>query len=349
MVDFLVTDEEGKPLAGVELADQWETRDGRLTPGMQGTGSALVSDSTGRVRGDWTCWFDIPLLALTADRKLVAQDPGKEDSVRGTIILRPALKITARLELPAGPEPRHLARLAISWLRPEQPEENEGPLYEAWINAAGWWEYKGDGRMRLLIPRSPTDRYHLTIQHPGLGDEYWQSYSFTIASEAVTHDLGTLRVPFVLAGNLGQLLPDWHPFDARGEPLERSRPCDFAGQPLVVVLRRFPREDDKPRDDSAERALLATLAAHPRRGEFRVLLLQLDAEMHTRGTVASTEPLGVPVVTDLTSIAERVFEGAGLAVLLDRKGWVSHLVRAEADLLEALARELGPVPEEKSE
>jgi len=348
-VDCIFTDQAGKPLMGVELGDRWSTSDGRLTPGMMVNRPLLVSDSEGRVRGDWTCCFGIPMLALTADRKMVAQVPGSTKGARGTIVMQPALEITAHLKLPSGPEPVSRAHLGIGWPRPPQPEENEGPLYEAWVNADGFGcEYVGDGRMRLLIPRSPTGRYQLSIRHPSLGD-HSQFHSFMISPEVETYDLGTLGIPFSLASGGGHLLPDWLPCEARRLPLERCRPCDFAGQPLVVVLRRFSREDDKPRDDSAGGSLPATLAKHPRRSEFRVLLLQLDAWHHTRGTVESTEPLDVTVVTDLTSISDRVFEGAGLAVLLDRSGRVSHLVRSEADLLEALARELGPLPDPKAE
>ena len=355
-VDALVTDADGRPLAGVEFGDFWIHRDGSWAPRMLGNGAGepefLVSDVGGRVRGDWTCCFGMPLLALSPDRRLSARVRGQDcRAIEGgtkpaTIVMAPAVEISVRFDLPEPAEPDSRFFCSVSWVPPPRPEDQSSSAYAEWSHAnhAGWEFESEQGLMRIMIPRSPTNRYGIRPRLPALGDEWLQQYTFSVPPDAPSCDLGTISVPFSPTACLGQYLPEWLVMEASGSPREAGLPSDFAGKPLIVLLRRFSRLADAAPEETRVRELAETLAAHPRREEFQILLLNIDPWHRTLKDLDKFGIRQLPMVLDGTTVSTRLFPPeCGEALLLDRTGRLVAFEAMEGGVLTALARLLEPI------
>lgn len=323
-MDAMVTDSAGRPLAGVEFSDSWTSKEGRLTlPGAEGT--ALVSDERGRLQGTWQVdIFESPLLGLSNDRQLAATVPyiATEPRVRsgkwvGTIVMQDAVELVAEVNVPLSNGEPALFRCRASWVSTDPGAQRDE--YGSYLNS--WGFRMKDGQIRIVVPRSPDDRYVLTVSSR-LNS---QSRTMIIPPGDRRADLGAIQLPFSPLELRGALFPDWHVDAAQGIPLEHCQPCDMRGKPVLVLIRSYGPPEHGPRTDY-EKTNLAMLAEHPQRDQFHVLILELDPWHKTRMQGAAPRAELFPVLTDWSGVNATTYgqEWDGVAILLDAEGRLDH-------------------------
>lgn len=322
-VDAVVTDPDGRPLAGVEFGDHWSSSEGTLTAAINNAETGWRSDEVGRVKGIWTMDpGQTPLFAISQDRRFAARvaytfatHEGHDGSILGTIVLQPAIELVTEIDVPlsAGAPAPFLCTAAWITQNPDEPEKQfaSPDLYQQRF-------VMKDGQVRVVVPVSPEHRYTLTVASKLAS----QSRTVIIPPGERRADLGAISLPFSPLELRGALFPDWHVDAAQGLPIEHCMPCNFRGKPVLVLLRFYSPLEHGPRYDNYEQKCLAGLAQHPQRDQFHVLILDLDPWHKSR--VPSREPRFelFPVLTDWSGENAAMyglgFDGA--AIILDQQG-----------------------------
>ena len=330
-VDAIVTDGDGRPLAGAEFADSWSCVAGSWV----GTRSCsppeekapLRSDADGRLRGTWILDpFERPLLGRSADGNLVAVVRPEVTAdhalvVRHPIVLQPAVLLRVVVRAPA----------AVSlWLR-------ELARASPWCPFAS--HYASDApQVRLPLPPGS---YEVVA---AAGHSRSSARTIVLPAGRGEVDAGAFTIlwrPFDL---LGEVLPDWELASVDNLAPERATLAALRGRPLLIVFDEWGRRW-QPRGDL--RQGVAALASHPRRSAFHVVLF--DTSTRPPGF---DQPPNEPVVERTLPLlrplpgknADTLYGSNWAIVVLDADGRLVHCGRGLAEAVAALERLLPPIP-----
>lgn len=313
----------------------WRFTDGKWIAGFNLPGSRpLRTDREGRLRGTWVMDpMSTPLLGLSEDRQRAAfvwptSDENHRYVVRGRVVLEERVLFKATARTAAGPptgglqvhigfaHPAHSTLMIVSTFAVDSHEISL-PV------PSGTYSFCVRGGGGLSIPRSAR-----------------------LEQGSGSFDLGPVTIPVTPFSLIGEVFPDWVIDEARNIALEDADLVDFRGKPLVVVFAEWS-EREGPRTETRER--IATLADHPRREDFHMVLFDT-------WTGSPGDP-NEPVIEDTLpllklryeeSTESRVLQSHRGTVVLDENGRLVHHgeIADVAATLAALARVLGPPSED---
>jgi hypothetical protein len=275
VVDAIVCQPDGRPLAGVRFGDAWGLLEGRWEPGFICTHPdhplVLTSDAEGRIRGTWI-WSPTlaPLFGLSADGSMAAfvlpvSDHGEKPvHVPERIVLERTVRVRGRM-------------------RGAADAVKDAVCYLTWTERNDWGLPGGihfglrDAAFELPLPPK---RYEFRA-HCRYGGSQWASANprtIVLTPGQTTFDLGPVTLQLGPLALIGEVLPDWHvdvawkpggPPPTTASALENTNLADFRGKPLLVQFGDFAQV---PKEAWAA---LTGLANHPHAESFAVVLFSI--------------------------------------------------------------------------
>lgn len=211
-----VLDEEGKPVAGVDIADYWSVNEGKLSPTR-----GFRTDEEGKFRGS-VRYYNRPIAVLAVDG----------DRKRGGVAVLDKESIGDPVEITLRP----LVRLHGKFTSEKLGEPVK------WSNTM---IYINKPRVRLLQCSSSQAEFSLPVP-PG---EYWfWAYGtdvqrltkiVTVDGEEKEIDMGTIDLePTIIAQHYGKAPPEWNVTDARGAEKDVAL-SDYKGKWVLLEFWGF--------------------------------------------------------------------------------------------------------------
>ncbi|MCC6673432.1 MAG: hypothetical protein IT458_20405 [Planctomycetes bacterium] len=341
-VDALVCDPDGRPVAGATFGDRWEIAGSRwqaiLTCNAPDQRAPLRSDAEGRLRGVWVeDPMETPLFGASADRSLVGfvfsdfvatgdDPPSYQPVVRGRITLHRARRLGGVVRTVMDGVAKRAAWLGITVPHPRHP----GHGRTVWF---------GLDAPAFELPLPPgTYRLHARV---GLGGT---TRTVVLPADRDLVDIGPVSVPAKPFDLVGEVLPDWEIGRAENLPAERAGLPAFRGKPVLIRFDEFGLRG-RPLGDA--RTQLARLAAHPRRGEFHVVLFDTSFPRQPHAAQPPDEPLVermFPLLAPAGGFDVQDAYGSRFAtIVLDRDGRLLHFGTEVPIAITVLEAALPPV------
>jgi thiol-disulfide isomerase/thioredoxin len=208
-----VTDSEGRPVAGANVADMWQVREDN---GEQAGFRSATTGADGR--------FTVSVDFYGRDRALMALDSARTSG--GSVVVHPA-DAKKEVEIRLGPLTRVHGKFESQDLGRAVPWTN------VYINLL-------PGKLRLLQNSSRKAEFSLVLpageyeMHAYGSDVKGINKPLTIKPGDRDQDLGTLNLPATfLARHQGKQLPDWKIVDARGVKKDVTL-ADYRGKWVLV-------------------------------------------------------------------------------------------------------------------
>lgn len=220
LVAGVVLDQEGRPLAGAEVAKGWVFR----TDGRQHTGAYAQTDTRGAFRIVVPAGKDMPtLVAYSKDESLagVVQVSG-DDAEHVVIRMAPAVKAEIRVRtarngpVPEGPQATWFACLG---------HERLGPVVAQAVN----W----NGPLKCVLPLGKYDWIVSDL------DSVMRRGKADLSRKGSSVMLDVILPPSFVARHLGKRLPEWTVTEARGVPLDAASLASFRGKWTFIEFWAF--------------------------------------------------------------------------------------------------------------
>ncbi len=338
-----VVDAEGRPVAGVRVAEDWSIdQSGPLVPYRP-----VVTAADGS--------FSVEIEFYGRDRLLMAGDTeGKTGGLATVSAKMPSAKLPRKpIEIRLGP----LAEVRVRYAS----EEPNLPLRESFVNIRQVTSKlpvaRGHSRASAFAFRLPPGRY--TFQGEEGGDHHEMDSREMTLEPGKSVDLGEIKLrPSRVARLYGKPAPAWHFADARGVP-PTVQPDDFKGKWLVLefwgfwcgpcTYRGLPAWMDFYDYHAVDRDKFEVVTVHERNvTDFAALDAKLKPII---ARVWRGRSLPFPILLDTTGAMAKDYgvHGYPTAVLIDPEGRVVDLQRipgqSTSEACEILlASKLTPVP-----